>query len=294
MGYDEFQTYSFVSPKAVDKIAIPEDSEKRQFVKLINPLGEETSVMRTSILPNMLEVLSTNYNRKNGPVRGFELGNTFFNNGTGDDGKGSKLLPEERDCLCVACYGDDESFFTLKGSIIEMLGKLGIKDLTFVAESETNSFHPGRCAKIYKDDAYLGIIGEIHPEVADNYDIDAKVYAAEIEFYVVEKLASIEHRYTPLPKYPAMVRDFAMVVKEDVTVGELEAAIKAHTKELLESVTLFDVYRGAPVLPGFKSVAFSLVYRRADRTLKEEEVNELNTKMLIALKDEYNAVLREM
>ncbi len=290
MGFDEFQTYSFVSPKAVDKISLNEDSYKRQFVKLLNPLGEETSVMRTTILPNMLEVLSTNYNRKNGPVRGFELGNTFINNGKGDSG----VLPEEKDILCIACYGEEESFYTIKGTVVELLKNLGIDNLEFVADTETKTFHPGRCANIFKDGMPIGVLGELHPEVTGNYGIDTRVYAAELEFANVEELASTEHRYTPLPKYPAMVRDFAMVVKEEVTVAELEAAIKMHTAELLENVTLFDVYRGAPVLPGFKSVAFSLVYRRADRTLKEEEVNDLNSKMLIALKDEYNAVLREM
>ncbi|MDO5441708.1 MAG: phenylalanine--tRNA ligase subunit beta [Bacillota bacterium] len=290
MGYDEFQTYSFVSPKAVDKIRIPEDSEKRKFVKLINPLGEETSVMRTTILPNMLEVLSTNYNRKNGPVKGFELGNTFINNGKGDQG----ILPEEKDKLCIACYGEEESFYTIKGTVVELLKLLGVKDLEFVANENNTSFHPGRCADILKDGKVIGDLGEIHPEVASVYGIDTRVYAAEIDFALIEEIASIEHRYTPLPKYPAMVRDFSMVVKEEITVAELEAEIKKHTAELLESVTLFDVYRGAPILPGFKSVAFSLVYRRADRTLKEEEVNDLNSKMLIALKDEYDAVLREM
>ena len=290
MGFDEFQTYSFVSPKTVDKICIAEDSELRKFVKLINPLGEETSVMRTTILPNILEVLSTNYNRKNGPVRGFELGNTFINNGKGDEG----VLPEEKDVLCIACYGEEESFYTIKGTVVELLDNLGVHDCKFVADSETKTFHPGRCAKIFKGDKEIGLLGEVHPEVSAVYGIDSRVYAAELKFSVIEEFASTEHRYTPLPKYPAMVRDFAMVVKEEVTVGELEEAIKKHTAELLESVKLFDVYRGAPVLPGFKSVAFSLVYRRADRTLKEEEVNELNSKMLIALKDEYNAVLREM
>ena len=147
---------------------------------------------------------------------------------------------------------------------------------------------------MFKDGKLIGTLGEIHPEVANEYGIDTRIYAAEIDFALIEEIASIEHRYTPLPKYPAMVRDFAMVVKEEITVAKLETAIKKHTADLLESVTLFDVYRGAPVLPGFKSVAFSLVYRRSDRTLKEEEVNDLNSKMLIALKDEYNAVLREM
>lgn len=289
MGFYEFQTYSFVSPKSVDKVRIPEDSDKRKFVKLINPLGEETSVMRTVILPNVLTCLSTNYNRKIAAVRAFELGNTFINDGTGEGG----ILPKEKDSICVAMYGEGESFFTLKGCLEEMLGKLGIKGVEFKA-AEDPSYQPGRCAVILKDGRELGKAGQLHPEVAKAYDIDTRVYAAELDFAYLAEISNIEHLYKPLPKYPAMERDFAMVVAEDVTVGELEAAIKKHAAELLESVKLFDVYRGAPVASGCKSLAFSLVYRRADRTLKEDEVNELNTKMLTALKDEFNAVLREM
>jgi len=174
-----------------------------------------------------------------------------------------------------------------------MLGKLGIKDIEFKA-AEDPTYQPGRCAVILKDGREIGKAGQLHPEVAKAYDIDTRVYAAELDFAYLAEISNIEHLYKPLPKYPAMERDFAMVVAEDVTVGELEAAIKKHAAELLESVKLFDVYRGAPVASGCKSLAFSLVYRRADRTLKEDEVNELNTKMLTALKDEFNAVLREM
>ncbi len=288
MGFDEFQTYSFVSPRSVDKIRVGESSEMRNFIRLINPLGEESSVMRTTIIPNLLEVLSTNFNRKNQAVRGFELGNTFINKGAAGE------LPEEKDILCIACYGKEESFYSLKGAVIELLNILGIKDPDFAADKENMSFHPGRCADILSGGKKIGVLGEIHPEVAEDYGMDTRVYAAELDFAAVAELACMEHRYTPLPKYPSMVRDFSMVVEEKVTVGELEKAIRKHTAALIESVSLFDVYRGAPVLPGYKSLAFSLVYRRADRTLKEDEVNELNSKMLIALKDEYNAVLREM
>ena len=290
MGFSEFETYSFVSPKAVDKIRIPQGSDMRNFVKLINPLGEETSVMRTCILPNMLEVLSTNYNRKNGPVRGFELGNTFINNGKG----AGKNLPEEKDALCIACYGESESFYTIKGAVCELLAGLGVKNLSFAANVEGLSFHPGRCANVFAGEKLIGVLGEVHPEVSENYSIDCRVYAAELNFALIAEIANIDHRYTPLPKYPAMVRDFSMVVKEEVTVGELENEIKKNAGELLESVQLFDVYRGAPVLPGYKSVAFSLTYRSKERTLKEEEVNEINTKVLVQLKDSYNAVLREI
>ena len=289
MGLSEFQTYSFVSPKASDKVRIPADSFRRNYVKLINPLGEDTSVMRTMILPNLLDVLALNYARSNANVRGFELGNTFFNNG-----KGEGILPEEKDALCLAMYAEGETFFTLKGYVEELLAALGIHGAEYEAVSDDPTFHPGRCAKVSVDGKQIAVIGQVHPAVTENYNIDTAVYAAEIDFDLLYGLAKTEIKYAPLPKYPAMVRDFAMVVKEDVAAGELEKAIKANAGPLLESVKLFDVYRGAPVQPGFKSVAYSLTYRAADRTLKEGEVNEINQKVLIALKDAYNAVLREM
>lgn len=289
MGVNEFLTYSFVSPKALDKVHVAADSPRRQMVKLINPLGEDTSVMRTMILPNMMEVLSTNFSRKAEAVSGFELGNTFYNTGKGEDG-----LPEERFALCVACYGKDETFFTLKGKIQELMTILGVKNLEFTADKEDPSFHPGRCAKMYSGETYIGTMGQVHPSVAEGYNIETAVYAAEIDFNACMEIAETEIRYTPLPKYPAMVRDFSMVVKEEVAVGELEKTIRANAGDLLEDVKLFDVYRGAPVLPGHKSCAFSLTYRSKERTLKETEVNEINQKVLVALKDEYNAVLREI
>ncbi len=289
MGISEFQTYSFVSPKASDKVRIPEGSFRRNFVRLINPLGEDTSVMRTMILPNLLDVLALNYARSNANVRGFELGNTFFNNG-----KGEGILPEEKDALCLAMYAEGETFFTLKGYVEELLASLGIHGAEYEAVSDDPTFHPGRCAKVSVCGKQVAVIGQVHPAVCENYGIGTAVYAAEIDFDALYGLAKTEIKYVPLPKHPAMVRDFAMVVKEEVAAGELEKAIKANAGPLLESVKLFDVYRGAPVLPGFKSVAYSLTYRAADRTLKEAEVNEINQKVLIALKDAYNAVLREM
>ena len=289
MGISEFQTYSFVSPKASDKVRIPADSYRRKFVKLINPLGEDTSVMRTMILPNLLDVLALNYARSNVNVRGFELGNTFYNNG-----KGEGILPEEKDALCIAMYAEGETFFTLKGYVEELLAALGIRGAEYEAESKDPTFHPGRCAKVSVDGKQIAVIGQVHPAVTETYGIGTEVYAAEIDFDLLYGLAKTEIKYAPLPKYPAMVRDFAMVVKEDVAAGELEKAIKANAGPLLESVKLFDVYRGAPVLPGCKSLAYSLTYRAADRTLKEAEVNEINQKVLVALKDAYNAVLREM
>jgi len=289
LGMDEIQTYSFVSPKTMDKVNVPQDSYRRAWVKLINPLGDETSVMRTMILPNALAVAYTNYSRSIPEIAVFELGNTFYNNG-----KGEGLLPEEKDALCLLAYGKDENFYTMKGRVEELLKNLGIKDYEFATQSDDPSFHPGRCADLLIGGKKIGILGQVHPAVADNYGIDAEVYAAEIEFNKLYSIANTEKKYVPLPKYPAMVRDFAMVVEEAVKVGDLEKVIKEEAGELLESVKLFDVYRGAPMLPGTKSVAFSLTYRSKERTLKDTEVNDINTKVLLCLKDKYNAVLREI
>lgn len=289
LGMDEIQTYSFVSPKTADKINLSEDSYRRAWVKLINPLGDETSVMRTMILPNALEVAYTNYSRSIPSIAIFELGNTFYNNG-----KGEGVLPEEKDALCLLAYGEEENFFVMKGRIEELLFKLGIKDAEYETEKENLSFHPGRCANIIVNGTKVGCIGQVHPDVTSNYGIDSEVYAAEIEFNLIYDLANTEKKYKSLPKYPAMVRDFAMVVQEEVRVGDLEKVIKQEAGKLLESVKLFDVYRGAQILAGTKSVAFSLVYRAGDRTLTDTEVNEINTKVLTSLKDKYNAVLREI
>lgn len=289
LGMDEIQTYSFVSPKSADKIGLAEDSYRRAWVKLINPLGDETSVMRTMLLPNALNVAYTNYSRSIPSIAIFELGNTFYNNGKGDG-----VLPEEKDALCMLAFGPEENFFVMKGRITEMLYKLGIKEPEFETESSNNIFHPGRCANLVIDGVKVGTFGQVHPTVCDNYGIDAEVYAAEIEFNLIYALAKTEKKYTQLPKYPAMVRDFAMVVKEEIKVGDLEKEIKRVAGDLLESVKLFDVYRGAQILTGTKSVAFSLTYRAKDRTLVDTEVNDINTKVLVNLKDKYNAVLREI
>ena len=290
MGLSEFQTYSFVSPKASDKLRIPEENRKRSFVKLINPLGEETSVMRTTILSNLLEVLSLNNARSNPEAKGFELGNTFFADVIVED-----VLPEEKDSLCIALYGEGEDFFSLKGRVEQLMDVLGIDDIEFEAESDNPTFHPGRCAKLLAGGKVAGVLGQVHPAVCENFNLEErKVFAAELDIDMLYGLADTEMVYNPLPKYPAMTRDFSMVVTEDVAVGELQKAIRMNAGDLLESVKLFDIYRGAPVPEGSKSVAFSLTYRSAERTLKEAEVNEINQKVLIAIKDAYNAVLREM
>ena len=301
MGLNEIQTYSFVSPKGVDNVRIGEDSWERAFVKIINPLGEENSVMRTILTPNMMEVLSRNYSRNIEKVRAFEIGNTFMANMID-----SNDLPDEQYSLCIGAYGKDEDFYSLKGVVVELLKVLGIKEPVFEAESQYGVYHPGRCARIsvaskqqdpdgqplYDE---LGIMGEIHPDVAENYGMDGvRIYCCELMFDAVMRHADTEKAYAPLPKYPSTSRDIALLVDEDMEVGKIESVIRQQGKAILENVKLFDVYRGKQVEEGKKSVAFALTYRDKDKTLTDEEVAEVHNSVLDALKEKLNAVLREI
>ena len=288
MGASEIQTYSFVSPKGLDNIKVAENARERKLVHLINPLGEENSVMRSMLTPNMMEVLSRNYSRNIQAVKVFEIGSTFINI---PDESG---LPIEEITLCAACYGESESFFTLKGMIEEMFTKLGIKGAEYIAESSIGTYHPGRCARINYKGNELGVIGEIHPDVAERYDMGVKIYCCEMNFNTIVKMANTEHYYSPLPKYPSTCRDIALLVDEDINVAEIEAVIKSKGTEILEDVVLFDVYRGKQVPEGQKSAAFTLTYRAADRTLTDEEVVKVHDRILIALKNDLNAVLRDI
>ena len=301
MGLNEIQTYSFVSPKGVDNVRIDEDSWERAFVRIINPLGEENSVMRTILTPNMLEVLGRNYSRNIDSVKAFEIGNTFMANMLGDD-----KLPDEQYSLCIGMYGKDEDFYSLKGVVTELLRIMGIRNIGFVAESEYGVYHPGRCARITvtpKPEAEfhdgeqeeLGIMGEIHPDVAENYGMDGlRIYCCELMFDGIMRHADTEIVYTPLPKYPSTSRDIALLVDEEMEVGKIETIIRENGGQILESVKLFDVYRGKQVDEGKKSVAFTLTYRDMNKTLTDDDVAKVHGKVLDALKKELNAVLREM
>ena len=301
MGLNEIQTYSFVSPSGVDKIGIAEDSWERAFVKIINPLGEDTSVMRTVLTPNMMDVLARNYARNISEVKAFELGNTFMDNPINAD-----KLPDEDYALCIGMYGKGIDFFSLKGIIEELLRILGVRDASLEAESEYAVYHPGRCARIRvkaseamrnagEEYEELGIMGEIHPDVAERYGMSGvRVYACEIMFGAILRKANTEIVYSPLPKYPSTSRDIALLVDEDMTVAEIKKVISDNGEMILESVDLFDVYRGKQVEEGKKSLAFSLVYRDKDKTLTDEEVTKVHNGVLNALKSKLNAVLREI
>jgi len=289
VGANEIQTYSFVSPRGVDNIRIDKDSWETNFVQLINPLGEENSVMRTILTPNMLEVLGRNYSRNIESVKAFEIGNTFSKN-LADE----KELPDEQDAMCIVIYGEKMTFFTLKGMVVELLCKLGIDKPIFTAESEYGVYHPGRCARISINGIELGIMGEIYPDVAEKYGISTKCYCCELMFDAVMEKANIEKVYKPLPKYPSTGRDIALLVDEEVLVGNLEEIIRREGGQILEKVKLFDVYRGKQVTEGKKSVAFALTYRAADRTLTDEDVGKVHNKVLTALEQEAHATLRDM
>ncbi len=301
MGLNEIQTYSFVSPKSIDNVRIDEDSWERAFVQILNPLGEDTSVMRTILTPQMLEVMGRNYSRNLPSMKAFEIGNTFVANFIEEKG-----LPYEAYDVSFGMYGDGADFFELKGVITEMLYKLGIRDLKFISESEYGIYHPGRCARIVAkhiaelengpavEEVELGIMGEVHPAVTDKFGIGTKAYAAELALQNVMELADMTKVFRPLPKYPSMTRDIALLVDESTQVGQIEEVIRESADEILRDVKLFDIYRGIPIPPGKKSLAFTLTYRHDDRTLTDEEVVKVHNKVLSDLETKLNAVLREI
>ena len=284
LGYDEIITYSFISPSYYDKIRMPKDSPLRKSLKILNPLGEDTSIMRTTILPSMLEIITRNFNYRNKAVRLYELGKIYLPR---EDG-----LADEPKVLSLGAYGDEMDFFTLKGSVEALLGACRIKDVRFAACTDNASYHPGRCAKVYADGTELGVLGQIHPLVAASYGVDAEIYAAELNFDALYAVRGGIPAYQPLPKFPAVTRDIAVVCAEGVTVGALEECIRRGAKGLLKKVELFDIYRGVGVAPGSKSVAFSLTLRADDRSLTGEEADEDVKSILALLERELDAKLR--
>ncbi len=284
LGYDEIITYSFISPTYYDKIRMPKDSPLRNSLKILNPLGEDTSIMRTTILPSMLEIVARNYSYRNKSARLYELGKIYLPR---EDG-----LADEPKYLSLGAYGDGVDFFAFKGGIETLLRELRITDVKFEACTDNASYHPGRCANVYAGEKLLGVFGQIHPLVAANYGVDTEIYTAELSFEAMYEMRGGIPVYQPLPKFPAVTRDIAVVCDEGVTVGALEESIRRGAKGLLKDVSLFDIYRGPGVAIGKKSVAFSLVLRADDRSLTGEEADEDVQSILAALKADHNAVLR--
>ena len=283
-GYSEIITYSFISPSAYDKIRLPDDSPLRKSLKILNPLGEDRSIMRTTVLPSMLEILTRNWNYRNKAVKLYELGRTYFPRGDG--------LADEPKTLCLGAYGPDMDFFTLKGAVEAILNGLRIRDAAFTAQTVNPSYHPGRCADVYAGARCLGVLGQIHPAVAETYGIDAELYAAELSLEALSDAIGPEPVYQPLPRFPSVPRDLALVCDKSITVAELRDAIRQSGTDLLKSVALFDIYTGPGIPPDKKSVAFNLTFRSEERSLTAAEVEEAVTHVLDALKERLNAVLR--
>lgn len=282
-GLYEILTYSFVSPKGLDKIRVSQDSKLRDVVKLINPLGEDTSIMRTTLIPNMLDVLYTNASRNIDQAATFECGHVF----TPDDMAG---VEETR--ICIGMYGDDVDFFVLKGLVEKIFERVGLGGHKYIADGENTSFHPGRCADILCDNKYLGTIGEVHPQVLSNYGIGKRVYIAEIDLDTVYSLANDTIIFKSLPKYPAITRDIALVVEDKIEVASIEEVIMDNAGGLVEACRLFDVYKGNQIGQGYKSVAYSIVYRSLEKTLTDDDVVAVHDKILAQLKARLGAELR--
>lgn len=336
MGANEITTFSFINSKILDDAGIAEDSWERDLIELINPLGEDTAAMRTILTPGMLEVIGRNYSRNVNSMRAYEIGTTFMKNMFDEKG-----LPDESYNLSIGLYGENEDFFTLKGMVEELLNVMGIRNVTFIAESEYGIYHPGRCARILVDmggqkdntkmleelkdklenqsedfgleeleamkelvgaiskgiDAgpiEIGIVGEVHPDVAERFGIGTRAYCCELMFDLLEELSSDEINYRPLPKFPATSRDIAIIVDEKIPVGDIIASVKETEHEILEDVQLFDIYRGQQVEDGKKSIALSMTYRHRDKTLTDEEAQSVHGAITQMLKERFDAVLREI
>ena len=273
-GCYEVQTYSFISPKYYDKINLPEDSGLRRSVVITNPLGEDTSVMRTTCVPSMLEVISRNYNNRNLSGRFYEIGKIYLPRESAD------ILPDERDIAVIGTYGDREDFFGIKGILAEALDKLGVVGVEYSAEKGNPTFHPGRCAAITIGNRRIGTIGEISPAVLANYGIETRAYVATVDMADIFANRDTERTFKPTPRFPASTRDLAIICDDELPAASLEKAIRAGAGKLLEKVELFDVYKGAPIAPGKKSVAYTMTLRAPDRTLTVEECDRAVNKVL--------------
>lgn len=285
LGYSEIITYSFVSPTIFDQIRLPADSPLRNTLKIQNPLGEDTSIMRTIALPSMLEILGRNNAYHNKAAKLYEMAKIYLP-------VEGEALPEEPKMLVLGTYGAGETFFTLKGELEAVFAGLRLKKARYTAVQDNPSYHPGRCAKVSIDGVDVGYMGQIHPLVAKNYGMDTEVYCAEINFSKLFDLQLPAPTYVPLPKYPTVSRDLAVLCDEALTVAEVEDVMTAAAGKLLRNIKLFDIYRGVGVPEGKKSVAFSLELRADDRTLTDTDSEAVVTKVLNALKDKLNVTLR--
>ena len=285
-GFMEGMTFSFESPKVYDKLLLPADDVLRKSIAIMNPLGEDYSVMRTSAVGGMLTSLATNYNRRNQNVRLYELANVYLP-------KALPLteLPQEQMQLTLGMYGEGD-FFTMKGVVESLMQRMGLKKAAQYDPKAGKSFlHPGRQAQVIYEGCEVAYLGEVHPEVLDNFSIGQKAYIAVVNMKQLSELANFDVKYVGIPKFPAMTRDISLTMKKEVLAGDIEETIRTKGGKLIESVTLFDIYEGAQLTQGYKSMAYKIVFRAPDRTLKDEEVGKAMDKIIHAL-EEKDIVLR--
>lgn len=287
-GMCETMNFTFESPKVFDKLSIPADSKLRNVITISNPLGEDFSIMRTVTLNGILNSLSTNYNRRNEEASLFEIGKVYI-----PKSLPITELPDEPSKLTIGMYGKMD-FYTLKGIVEHLFEVLGMTDkVEYSPESTIPFMHPGRTADVSVDGVSFGYFGELHPKIASNYNIGTRVYIAVIDMEALIDNANLVNIYKPLPKFPAVTRDIAMLVKDEVIVKDIESVIRKKGGKLLESMSLFDVYKGSQIADGYKSVAYSITFRASDRTLVDDDVNAVMNKILDGLKNDLGAELRD-
>lgn len=284
-GLNQSISYSFVSPKVFDTILLPQNSPLRKVVKIKNPLGEDYSIMRTTTLSSMMEALARNYSRNNEEARLFEMGKVYL---PGDD---ELKLPEERNIITIGLYGNVD-YLDLKGIVENVVDHLGIFGSSFTRENENPTFHPGKTANLYIKRDLVGTLGEIHPDVAENYGIDERCYIAELNLDLLYNHSNLNKMYKPLPKFPAVSRDIAMLVDDNILVQEIEDIIIKQGGKMVEKVKLFDVYKGKQIPEGKKSIAYSILYRLENKTLTDEEVNKVHDKIVRTIENKLGAQLR--
>ncbi len=285
MGYSEIITYSFVSPAVFDQLRLPADSPARRALRIQNPLGEDTSIMRTVALPSMLGILARNSAGHNKSAKLYELAKVYLP-------REDQPLPDEPKMLTLGTYGAGETFFTLKGELDAIFAGLRLPKAEYAAVQDHPAYHPGRCASVSMGGVALGYMGQVHPLTAKNFGLEGEVYCAEIDLSKLLTLQLPAPTFTPLPKYPAVTRDLALVCDEGVTVAQAEQVITAAAGKLLRRIRLFDIYRGAGIAQGKKSMAFSLELRADDRTLTDADSEGVMNRVLTALKEKLGAVLR--
>lgn len=273
LGLNEIMTYSFISPKYYDKICMPKDYKLRKSVTISNPLGEDTSIMRTTAIPSMMEVLSKNYNNRNDHAYLFETAKEYIP--TTDD-----KLPLEKNVLTIGLYGKDIDFTNLKGILEDMLDALSIYNFEVTANKEHFAFHPGRCANIIINNEIAGIMGEVLPKVSENYEIDERTYILSINIDSMFNNTLLNKKYKPLPKHPASIRDIALLCDDNIPIGTIQKTIKSAAGDLLESIKLFDIYKGSQIEKGKKSVAFTIALRSKDSTLTDDQTNKTINKII--------------